>query len=144
MYPSECGRALKYVTCKGKNGCSIIPKRDAEKWQLLQRPNPNILPTILPKAPKILCRRDYNRKGRLFLSYTTSCTFLFLPFCSFFSFFFRFFLPHSFFEAVVPRFFVSTLKLLEMVHTFFSYCIILYCNVLHCIVYFDSPFLKSV
>ena len=64
MYPSECGRALKYVTCKGKNGCSIIPKRDAEKRQLLQRPNPNILPTILPKAPQILCRRDYmyNRK----------------------------------------------------------------------------------
>ena len=63
-YPSECGRALKYVTCKGKNWCSIIPKRDAEKRQLLQRPNPNILPTILPKAPKILCRSDnmYNRK----------------------------------------------------------------------------------
>ena len=65
MCPSECGRALKYITCKGKNGCSIIPKRDAEKQQLLQRPNPNILPTILPKAPIILCRRDYNRKGRL-------------------------------------------------------------------------------
>ena len=65
MYPSECGRALKYNTCKGKNGCSIIPKRDAEKRQLLQRPNPNILPTIL--APIILCRRDYmyNREGRL-------------------------------------------------------------------------------
>ena len=31
MYPSECGRGLKYVTCKGKNWCSIIPKRDAEK-----------------------------------------------------------------------------------------------------------------
>ena len=44
MYPSECGRALKYITCKGKNGSSIIPKRDAEKRQLLQRPNPNILP----------------------------------------------------------------------------------------------------
>ena len=58
MYPSECGRALKYVTCKGKNWCSIIPKRDAEKRQLLQRPNPNILPTILPKAPIILCRSD--------------------------------------------------------------------------------------
>ena len=41
MYPSECGRALKYITCKGKNGSSIIPKRDAEKRQLLQRlPNP--------------------------------------------------------------------------------------------------------
>ena len=67
MNPSECGRVLKYVTCKGKSGCSIIPKRDAEKRQLLQRPNPNILPTILPKAPKILCRRDYmyNRKVRL-------------------------------------------------------------------------------
>ena len=67
MYPSECGRALKYVTCNGKNGCSIISKRDAEKRQLLQRPNPNILPTILPKAPIILCRRDYmyNRKGSL-------------------------------------------------------------------------------
>ena len=67
MYPSECGRALKYVTCKGKKWCSIIPKRDAEKRQLLQRPNPNILPTILPKAPIILCRSDnmYNRKGRL-------------------------------------------------------------------------------
>ena len=65
MYPSECGRALKkYITCKGKNGCSIIPKTDAEKRQLLQRPNPNILPTLLPKAPIILCRRDYNRKGR--------------------------------------------------------------------------------
>ena len=65
MYPSECGWALKYVTCKGKNGCTIIPKRDAEKRQLIQRPNPNIL-TILPKAPIILCRRDYmyNRKGR--------------------------------------------------------------------------------
>ena len=24
-----------------------------------------VLPTILQKAPKILCRRDYNRKGRL-------------------------------------------------------------------------------
>ena len=65
MYPCECGRALKYITCKGKNGSSIIPKRDVEKRQLLQRPNPNILPTILPKAPIILCRRDYNRKGRL-------------------------------------------------------------------------------
>ena len=67
MYPSECGRALKYVTCKGKNGCSIIPKRDAEKQQLLQRPNPKILPIILPKAPMILCRWDYmcNRKGHL-------------------------------------------------------------------------------
>ena len=61
MYPSECERALKYVTCKGKNGCSIIPKRDVEKWQLLQRQNPNILPTILPKAPK------YYTKG-------TTCT----------------------------------------------------------------------
>ena len=65
MYPSE-SRALKYVTCKGKDGCSIIPKRGAEKWELLQRPDPNILPTILPRAPIILCRRDYmcNRKGR--------------------------------------------------------------------------------
>ena len=35
MYPSECGRALKYVTCKGKNWCSIIPKRDAEKFTSL-------------------------------------------------------------------------------------------------------------
>ena len=67
MYPSECGRARKCVTWKGKNWCSIIPKKDAEKQQLLQRPNPNILPTILPKAPIILCRSDnmYNRKGRL-------------------------------------------------------------------------------
>ena len=58
-------KGLKYIICKGKNGCSIIPKRDAEKRQLLQRPNPNILPTILTKAPIILYRRDYNRKGRL-------------------------------------------------------------------------------
>ena len=50
---------------KVKMGCSIIPKSDAEKRQLLQRPNPNILPTILPKAQIMLCRRDYNRKGRL-------------------------------------------------------------------------------
>ena len=66
MYPSECGRALKYVTCKGKNGCSIIPKRDAEKQQVLQRPNPNILPTIPPKAPIILYRRDYMSNHRAF------------------------------------------------------------------------------
>ena len=65
MYPSECGRALIYVTCKGKNGCSIKPKRDAEKRQLLQRPNPNILPTILPKAPIIYYAAVYNRKGCL-------------------------------------------------------------------------------
>ena len=38
MYPSECGRALKYTTCKGKNGSSIIPKRDAEKWKLFYQP----------------------------------------------------------------------------------------------------------
>ena len=38
MYPSECGRALKYITCKGKNGSSIIPKRDAEKWKLFYQP----------------------------------------------------------------------------------------------------------
>ena len=76
---SECGRALKYIICGGKNWVSIIPKRDAKNWPLLQRPNPNILPTILPKAPIILCRRDYNRKGRLklqisfcFLFYTAA------------------------------------------------------------------------
>ena len=38
MYPSECGRALKCITCKGKNGSSIIPKRDAEKWKLFYQP----------------------------------------------------------------------------------------------------------
>ena len=38
MYPSECGRALKYITCKGKNGSSIIPERDAEKWKLFYQP----------------------------------------------------------------------------------------------------------
>ena len=38
MYPSEYGRALKYITCKGKNGSSIIPKRDAEKWKLFYQP----------------------------------------------------------------------------------------------------------
>ena len=32
----------------------------------IQRPDSNILPTILPKAPiLILCSSDYNRKGRL-------------------------------------------------------------------------------
>ena len=38
MNPSECGRALKYITCKGKNGRSIIPKKDAEKWKLFYQP----------------------------------------------------------------------------------------------------------
>ena len=31
MYPSECGRALKYIICEGKNGCSIIPKKKMQK-----------------------------------------------------------------------------------------------------------------
>ena len=31
MYPSECGRALKYIICEGKNGCSIIPKKEMQK-----------------------------------------------------------------------------------------------------------------
>ena len=38
MYPSECERAQKYITCKGKNESSIIPKRDAEKWKLFYQP----------------------------------------------------------------------------------------------------------
>ena len=63
-YPSECGRALKYDTCKGKNLCSIIPKRDAEKRQLLQRPNPNILPTIDNFGYSPLVRRSANPKVR--------------------------------------------------------------------------------
>ena len=65
MYPSECGRALKYIICEGRDACSIILERDAESQQYLQRLNPNILPTILSDAPNVLCRMDYNRKGSL-------------------------------------------------------------------------------
>ena len=38
MYPSECGRALKYIICEGKNGCSIIPKKGAESQLQFQGP----------------------------------------------------------------------------------------------------------
>ena len=31
MYPSECGRALKYITCKGKNGSSTIYLKEMQK-----------------------------------------------------------------------------------------------------------------
>ena len=53
MYPSECGRALKYIICEGKNGCSIIPKKRYRKPAAVRKAQPKYFPTILPKAPII-------------------------------------------------------------------------------------------
>ena len=41
--PSDFGRALKCITCKGNNRWSIIPKIEAERLHLLQRSNAKIL-----------------------------------------------------------------------------------------------------
>ena len=67
MYPSECGRALKYVTCKGKNGCSIKPKKRCRKVAAATKAKPKYFTNHTTKGTKILCKRDYmyNRKGRL-------------------------------------------------------------------------------
>ena len=68
MYPSECGRALKYITCKGKNGSSIIPKRDAEK-------------AVTKAQPKYFTNhttKDTNntmQKGLLYLCFTYAAIF---------------------------------------------------------------------
>ena len=62
MYPSECGRTLKYITCKGKNGSSIIPKRDAEKRKLLQRPN---------LGPKYFTNHSYQKHQKYYAEGTT-------------------------------------------------------------------------
>ena len=110
--PSECGRALKYIIFEGKNWGSIIPKRDVENWQLLQRPNPNILPTILPKAPIILssvaspiCQEG--QRERTFPIFAFS--FRFFLFSLWFFFFssrcFLFFLDFSLFFLIFGKFF---------------------------------------
>ena len=76
MYPSECGRVLKYITCKGKNGSSIIPKRDAEKWKLFyQHTTKSTKNTIFFRCILILSKKEitfWNREQNM-VKMTTGC-----------------------------------------------------------------------
>ena len=62
MKPSECERALKYIICKGKNGCSIIPKKRCKKPAAVTKSQPKYFTNHTNKGTIYICTMKCNRK----------------------------------------------------------------------------------
>ena len=65
MKPRECGRALKYNICEGKNGRSLLPKNRYRQPAAVTTAQSKYFTNHTTKGTKILCRMDFNRKGSL-------------------------------------------------------------------------------